>query len=432
MSKIAVGGVVEMLTVSVDDMEEPCLMRLDSLFGNAVCDDLGRMQRQVRGEIVPLVLEGPAKQVESLVTSSDVKDERLERHCGVVRGEAADATEEACGSQAAVGSCGGEVNGGTRKVGPGGSGSGQSEAGQQRDGGQHVHPVLGLTEEGEESYREEQPCKEEFMPEIPATEDSVEQEEMLHIQDGVWRRRVEEAATQQAWLLVNPFFLQVELLEEAHAGVSGGQLGRRKTLRSLCRRLCWVGMRYEVEWCKLYHVYVAEKESERRTRAALRWYQFGAPWEGMAVDVAGARPSMPQGNRRYLPEATGRPPGEEVPQTSPEVVAASQQRWYQPRAGDVQMRWATASALYNPRERRGLAPRLQSNWESPCTALERLSHIICKLDDGTRKRPRIVHVDRMWTVCGGMLEMPLFPGRARMALSKLLPHLGVRTVTTLL
>ena len=109
-----------------------------------------------------------------------------------------------------------------------------------------------------------------------------------------------------------------------------------------------------------------------------------------------------------------------------------QQRWYQPRAGDVQMRWATASALYNPRERQGLAPRLQSNWESPCTALERLSHIICKLDDGTRKRPRIVHVDRMWTVCGGMLEMPLFPGRARMALSKLLPHLGVRTVTTLL
>ena len=34
-----------------------------------------------------------------------------------------------------------------------------------------------------------------------------------------------------------------------------------------------------------------------------------------------------------------------------------QQRWYQPRAGDVQMRWATASALYNPRERQGLAPR---------------------------------------------------------------------------
>ena len=55
---------------------------------------------------------------------------------------------------------------------------------------------FGWTEEGEESCREEQPCKEEFLPEIPATEDSVEQE-TLHMQDGVWQRRVEDAATQQ-------------------------------------------------------------------------------------------------------------------------------------------------------------------------------------------------------------------------------------------
>ena len=40
------------LRVSVADMEAPCLLGLDSLFGNAACDDLGRMQRQVRGEIV--------------------------------------------------------------------------------------------------------------------------------------------------------------------------------------------------------------------------------------------------------------------------------------------------------------------------------------------------------------------------------------------
>ena len=62
------------LTVSVANMEEPCLLGLDSLFGNAVCDDLGRMQWQVRGEIVPLVLEGAVKQVESPVTSPDVEE----------------------------------------------------------------------------------------------------------------------------------------------------------------------------------------------------------------------------------------------------------------------------------------------------------------------------------------------------------------------
>ena len=151
----------------------------------------------------------------------------------------------------------------------------------------------------------------------------------------------------------------------------------------------------------------------------------------MAVDIAGPLPCKPQGCRCLL-AATGRPPGGEPPQMWPEVEAALQQCWYNRHSGDVEMWWATASALYDPRERRGLTPRLQSNWESPCTVLERLSDIICKLGDGTRKGPRIVHVGRMWTACGGMLEKPLFPGRARMTRSKLLPHLGVRVVTTLL
>ena len=104
-------------------------MGLYSLFGNAACDDLGRMQWQVRREIVPLVLEGATKQVESPVTSPDV-DKRLGLHCGVLKErEAADATEEGGGDQAAVSSCGGEVNSGAGKAGP--VGSARSEAGQQ-------------------------------------------------------------------------------------------------------------------------------------------------------------------------------------------------------------------------------------------------------------------------------------------------------------
>ena len=63
MSTIAVGCVVEKLTVSVDDMEEPCLLGLDPLFRNGACDDLGRMKRQVCGEAIPLILEDTAEQV---------------------------------------------------------------------------------------------------------------------------------------------------------------------------------------------------------------------------------------------------------------------------------------------------------------------------------------------------------------------------------
>ena len=157
------------------------------------------------------------------MTSPDV-EERLELNCGVVREhEAADATEVGGGGHAVVSSCSDVVNGGAGKVesgwGEAGTQSGRAEAGTQRDGGQHVHQVLGWTEEGEE-----QPCKKEFLPESPVTVNSVEQRDTLHIHDGVWQRCVKDAATQQTWLLVNPFSLQVEFLGEARAGVSSGHL----------------------------------------------------------------------------------------------------------------------------------------------------------------------------------------------------------------
>ena len=57
-------GGVEKLSVFLDDMGEPCLLRLDSLFRKAPCEDLGRMLRQVREKAVPLILENAAEQVE--------------------------------------------------------------------------------------------------------------------------------------------------------------------------------------------------------------------------------------------------------------------------------------------------------------------------------------------------------------------------------
>ncbi|MPC17327.1 hypothetical protein E2C01_010178 [Portunus trituberculatus] len=91
-------------------MEEPCLVGLDSLVQSAACVDSGRIQIQVCEEMLPLILEDAAEQVESPVRSSDVEDERLELHCRVVReGEVADATVRARESQAAVTSCGSEV-----------------------------------------------------------------------------------------------------------------------------------------------------------------------------------------------------------------------------------------------------------------------------------------------------------------------------------
>ena len=84
MSTTAVGG-IEKATVSVANMENPCLLGLDSLFQSAACDDLGRMQRQVGEKAVQMILEGTAEQVESPMTNSYVEDETgaaLQRHEG--------------------------------------------------------------------------------------------------------------------------------------------------------------------------------------------------------------------------------------------------------------------------------------------------------------------------------------------------------------
>ena len=241
-------------------------------------------------EAVPLIHEAATKPV----TNSDV-EERLELHCWVVRkGEAADATKEARGGHATVDSCGGEVNGGAGEEGPTlppHMRSGRSEPGQRRDSGWHFDPDIALVlEEGE------QPCREEFSQESPVTKDLVEQGKTLHVQDSMLQKGA--ATHERLWLQLS---LQGELLEEAHGGVFGGHLGRRKTLCRQCRRLCWIGKGQEVEWCcKLYHIGVAEKKSGRHTRAALRWYQFGAPWQRMAVDIAGPLSCTPRDNRYIL------------------------------------------------------------------------------------------------------------------------------------
>ncbi|MPC52227.1 hypothetical protein E2C01_046090 [Portunus trituberculatus] len=111
MSTITVGGIEEKLPVFVADMEESYLLGLDFLVLSAASVDFRRMQMQVRGQWVPLILEDAAGQVESPVTSSGGEDERLELHCRVMKeGETADTTVIARGRQAAASSCGGEVD----------------------------------------------------------------------------------------------------------------------------------------------------------------------------------------------------------------------------------------------------------------------------------------------------------------------------------
>lgn len=154
-------------------------------------------------------------------------------------------------------------------------------------------PVIRWLEAGE------RPGKEEIAPESPATKHLVEQWTMLRLQEGVVQRRWESASGREnLWLLLVPLALRAELLGEAHAGVTSGHLGRKKTLCRLRQRVYWVGMRHDVEeWCRVCRTCAARKGPARRTRAPLQLYQAGSPMERVAVDIVGPLRRTSRGNR---------------------------------------------------------------------------------------------------------------------------------------
>ena len=50
--------------------------------------------------------------------------------------------------------------------------------------------------------------------------------------------------------------------------------------------------------------------------------------------------------------------------------------------------------LYNPRRRKGLCPKLQTNWEGPYKVIKRINDVVYRIQRG-RTKPKVVHLDRL-------------------------------------
>lgn len=51
--------------------------------------------------------------------------------------------------------------------------------------------------------------------------------------------------------------------------------------------------------------------------------------------------------------------------------------------------------LYNPSRRKGLSPKLQSDWEGPCLVMECLSSVVYRIKTPSRRQSFTVHIDRL-------------------------------------
>ena len=123
---------------------------------------------------------------------------------------------------------------------------------------------------------------------------------MLH--NGVLCRKWENARGNDSHLqLVVPRSRIPEVLQLFHNGSSGGHLGVKRTLVKIRERFYWINCRDDVEdWCRKCTNCASVKGPHVRSRGALKVYNVGAPWERIALDVAGPFPESENGNRYFL------------------------------------------------------------------------------------------------------------------------------------
>lgn len=124
----------------------------------------------------------------------------------------------------------------------------------------------------------------------------------LVIQDGVLCRKWENARGDSCHLqMVVPKAKVPDVLRLYHDGCSGGHMGVKRTLLKIRERFYWIHCRDDVEdWCRKCTSCAAVKGPHTRSRGALKVYNVGAPWERIALDVAGPFPESESGNKYFM------------------------------------------------------------------------------------------------------------------------------------
>ncbi|KAI5753631.1 hypothetical protein M8J77_001985 [Diaphorina citri] len=159
-----------------------------------------------------------------------------------------------------------------------------------------ISPVLTWKE------REEKPRWKDISDKSEVTKSYLTQWDSLILESGVLKRKWESQNGRSSRLqIVLPHTRVKEVLEEFHGGVTGGHLGINKTLDKLRERFYWLHMKQDVEdWIRRCSNCAGSKGPRTRSRGELQKYVVGAPFERIAMDVAGPFPETNNGNRYIL------------------------------------------------------------------------------------------------------------------------------------
>jgi hypothetical protein len=124
----------------------------------------------------------------------------------------------------------------------------------------------------------------------------------LVVRDGVLERLWEsvDRRTKTAQVVI-PRSKVKDVLTEMHGGPSGGHLGVNKTIDKVRQRYYWLHSRDNVErWCPQCDNCAANRGHRTRARGQMHQYNVGAPFERVAIDIAGPFPWSDRRNRYLL------------------------------------------------------------------------------------------------------------------------------------
>lgn len=124
----------------------------------------------------------------------------------------------------------------------------------------------------------------------------------LVVLDGKLYRRMENPSGEKFSLqLVVPASMQASIIQETHAGVTGGHLGEQKTFQRIKERFYWPGYSKDTkEWCRACLSCAARKNPPQHRRGPLNTIQAGYPMQIVAADIVGPLPTSKAGNRYIL------------------------------------------------------------------------------------------------------------------------------------
>lgn len=92
-----------------------------------------------------------------------------------------------------------------------------------------------------------------------------------------------------------------DILRQLHDGASGGHIGVHKTLQKVRERFYWTILKENIkDWCRKCVTCASANGPLRRKKAPLKTYNVGAPFERVAVDVAGPFPTTDNRNKFIL------------------------------------------------------------------------------------------------------------------------------------